>query len=133
MKYRGKRIRVVTAQIERDGRFLIAQRSSAGVLPGLWEFPGGRVEPDESDQQALARKLRERFGAEAEVGPLTLEVVHEYDDYTVDLVVYRARVPPGEFAGPGVPEYRWVAPEDLDRYPFPGADQQTVSQLLEEL
>lgn len=133
MKYRGQRIRVVTAQIERDGRYLIAQRSPDGVLPLLWEFPGGRVEAGETDQQALARKLFEKFGVPSEVGALSLEVVHEYEDYVVDLVVYRAKVPPGVLPAPRVHDYRWVAPEELDRYPFPGADQQTVSLLIEDL
>ena len=133
MKYRGQRIRVATAQIEQQGRYLISQRSPGGVLPLLWEFPGGRVDPGESDEEALLRKLREKFGVDAEIGALTLEVVHEYDDYVVDLVVYRASMPQGDFPSARVHAYRWVAPEELDRYPFPGADQQTVSQLLEEL
>ena len=60
-------IRLVAAVIEHDGRYLITQRRATAVLPGLWEFPGGRVEDGESDDEALRRELRERLGAEVEV------------------------------------------------------------------
>ena len=55
-------IRLVAAVIERDGRYLITQRRSTAVLPGLWEFPGGRVEDGETDEQALSRELARTAG-----------------------------------------------------------------------
>ena len=81
-------IRIVTARIERDGRYLITQRNPHAVLPLLWEFPGGRVEDGESDQDALRRELRDKVGIDAKVGELSLSVTHEYERYHLDMCVY---------------------------------------------
>ena len=62
-------IRVVAAVIEHGGRYLITQRNANAVLPLLWEFPGGRVEPDESETHALLREVKGRIGVEVIVGP----------------------------------------------------------------
>lgn len=123
-------IRVVAAEIERGGLYLITQRREHAVLPLLWEFPGGRVEPGEGDEEALRRELRERLGVEAAVGALLLHVAHEYDRYILDLMVYRV-VLGGEEPRPlGVRDLRWVEPTAFGDYTFPGADQQTVDALL---
>lgn len=122
-------IRVVAAEIERDGRFLITQRRPEATMPLLWEFPGGRVEPGESDTQALARELAEGMGITAEVGEQKIAVQHTYERYTLDFVVYRARTN-DEPKAIGVHDARFVAPEDFDQYEFPGADQKTVEALL---
>ena len=124
-------IRVVAARIERNGRFLITQRNPHSVLPLLWEFPGGRVEPGESDHDALARELLEKLGIAVEVEALSIQVTHEYERYYLDMLVYRATT--GDQPVPqGVYTVRWVAPDDFDQYQFPGADQQTVDALLGE-
>src|SRR6185369_12839853 len=64
----GKHIRVVAAVIEREGSYLITQRRETAVLPLLWEFPGGRVEENEGDEDALRRELRERLDTDAKIG-----------------------------------------------------------------
>jgi len=133
VKYAGQRIRVVAAEIVRDGRYLITQRPPKAVLPLLWEFPGGRVEGEETDEQALQREIDEKFGVTPTVRDLTLEVTHDYPEYTVNLRVYRCAVPPGEFAETHVYAYRWVAPDEFDRYEFPGADQATIDMLVRSL
>jgi len=125
-------IRVVAAEIERDGRYLITQRRPAAVLPLLWEFPGGRVEPGEPDAQALSREIAEKLGAAISVGELSLHVSHEYDAYTLDLLVYRAQLDGAEPSADKVNDLRWVLPEEFGDYQFPGADQQTVEALLGE-
>jgi len=123
------RIRVVIAEIERHGRFLITQRREGAVMPLLWEFPGGRVQPGETDAQALARSVRERLGVELAVEELTLQNEHAYDAYVVVLASYRAAVI-GEPQNLKVRDHRWAAPEDFDQYTFPDADQSTVDALL---
>ncbi len=133
MKYTGQQIRVVAAEVVRDGRYLITQRAPKAVLPLLWEFPGGRVEAGETDEQALQREIEEKFGVVPEVRDLTLEVTHDYPDYSVNLRVYRCAVPPGEFAEAHVHAYRWVAPAEFDQYEFPGADQATIDKLVRSL
>ncbi len=124
-------IRVVAARIERDGAFLITQRNPHAVLPLLWEFPGGRVEDDESDSDALIRELSEKVGIAATVTGLSIHVTHEYDRYHLDMLVYHATTTE-EPQPRGVHAVRWVAPADFGAYQFPGADQQTVDALLGE-
>ncbi len=124
-------IRVVTAEIERDGHYLITQRPPRAVLPLLWEFPGGKVEAGENDREALQRELQERFGLSGTIGALRQEIHHTYERYTLDMLVYRVELHEGEIPHRGkVHDHRWVAPEQFGDYRFPGADQQTVDTLL---
>ena len=124
--------RVVAALVERNGRYLIAQRRPQATLPLLWEFPGGRVEPGESDQQALKRELLGCMGVQVEVGDLVLHVTHGYSGYDLDLLVYQCELVGDEPRPIRVNDVRWVTPEQLSDFPFPGADQQTVDALLED-
>jgi 8-oxo-dGTP diphosphatase len=124
--------RVVAALIERDGSFLITQRAAWARLPLMWEFPGGKVEPGESDAEALARELRERLGILTDVGRLSLHVTHGYSGYDLDLLVYRCTIREGEPKAVRVQDLRWVPPEEFHNFRFPGADQKTVEALLEE-
>jgi 8-oxo-dGTP diphosphatase len=124
-------IRVVAAVIEKHGRFLITQRRAGGSLGGLWEFPSGKVEESESDEAALHRELRERVDVSIEVGEKLAGRTHCYDRYMVDLVLYRARLAPGQEPHPvGVDDLRWVAAGELENYRFPPADQGTTDALL---
>lgn len=130
-KYAGQKIRVVSAEIRRDGRYLIVQRLATSSLPHLWEFPGGRVPDHESPERCLRRLLMERLGVDVDVGELVMQVVHEYEQYTVDMQVYRCEVHADEEPRPvRVQDARWVEPSDFHRYEFPAADEQTISSLL---
>jgi 8-oxo-dGTP diphosphatase len=126
-----KTIRVVAAVVERQGHYLITQRRDQAVLANLWEFPGGKVEAGESDEDALRRELRERLDAEAHIGKKLGEKIHEYDGYRVALALYEAVLIEGRpLHAKRVKDFRWVASADFDQYPFPDADQQTMDQLL---
>ncbi len=129
-----RKIRVVAAQIERDGRYLITQRKPTSSLPLLWEFPGGRVEEGETDAQALARELLEEMKIEVEVKEASVSVTHEYAAYVIDFRVYRCALAGNveQIETIGVHDYRWVRPDELDDYEFPGADQATIDTLLNE-
>src|SRR6266568_4654784 len=118
-----RKIRVVGAMIERDGKYLITQRSARATLPLLWEFPGGRVEAGETDEEALARELREEMGIEVAVGTRVIHVEHAYENYDIDFCVYR-------FQHTGGQDHRWVSPQELDNYEFPAADEKTIAKLL---
>ena len=122
--------RVVSAEIQRGGRWLITQRSSHAVLPLLWEFPGGRVREGEQEEAALIRSLQARIGVEIEVIERLLEVRHDYEDYSVLLAVWRCSLGDQEPYAASVAGIAWVDPQDLADYPFPGADQRTVELLL---
>src|SRR5512138_3814970 len=110
-----RKIRVVGAMIEKDGRYLITQRSPNATLPLLWEFPGGRVEAGESDPEALARELREEMGIEVQVGDRAIHVEHAYEEYDIDFCVYRCRLVAGPIRNVRVYAHRWVLPEELDQ------------------
>jgi len=126
-----KTIRVVAAVVEREGRYLITQRRDQAVLANLWEFPGGKVEAGENDEEALKRELRERLDAEGHIGKKLGEKVHEYDGYRVALALYEATLDESKpLIAKRVKDFRWVASSEFDQYPFPDADQQTMDQLL---
>jgi 8-oxo-dGTP diphosphatase len=125
-----RKIRVVGAMIEQGGRYLITQRSPTATLPLLWEFPGGRVEPGETDQAALARELREEMDIGVEVGDRAIHVEHAYESYDIDFCVYRCRLVSGPVKNLRVHAHRWVLPEELDQYEFPPADEKSIAKLL---
>lgn len=123
-------IRVVAAVVEREGRYLITQRRPSAVLPLLWEFPGGRVEPGESDRDALRRELRERLGAETSVGQLISFVSHPYEHYTVELYLYECKLETDDLRALAVHDFRWVRSEEFDSYAFTPADEASMAKLL---
>lgn len=125
-----RKIRVVGAMIEKDGRYLITQRPPTATLPLLWEFPGGRVEPGETDPEALARELREEMAIDVAVGDRCVHVEHAYEEYDIDFCVYRCRLVSGPVQNIRVHTHRWVKPEELDDYEFPPADEKTIAKLL---
>jgi len=128
-----RQIRVVAAQIERDGHYLITQRKPSSSLPLLWEFPGGRVEENETDQDALGRELHEEMEIKVEVGEASVAVTHEYSAYIINFCVYRCKLITADenIKKIGVHDFRWVKPSELDDYEFPGADQATIDALLQ--
>jgi len=126
-----KMVRVVAAVVEREGRYLITHRREHAVLPSLWEFPGGKVEPGEADEDALRRELRERLDAEGKIGRKLGEKVHEYDGYRVSLALYEATLVEGRpLVARRVKDFPCVASSEFEQYPFPDADQKTMDQLL---
>lgn len=122
-------VRVTAAVIERDGRFLIARRPAGERRGGLWEFPGGTLEPGEDPRECLRRELREELGVEAEIGELLVRHVQVYEDVTIELSSYRARLLAGVPRAREHDALAWVAPEDLGAYEFPAADGPTVDRL----
>ena len=127
-----RQIRVVAAQIEKDGKYLITQRKPSSSLPLLWEFPGGRVEENESDEDALRREIKEEMHIDVDVGEPSVAVTHEYSAYVIDFRVYRCKIdaPDSAIKKIGIHDFRWVRPTELDDYEFPGADQATIDALL---
>jgi 8-oxo-dGTP diphosphatase len=122
---------VVAAVIEKDGRYLITQRRPSAVLPLLWEFPGGKVEPGESDEDALAREVRHRLGVEIEVREVMNRVHHSYEKYAIDLHLYACTLSSGEPEPRNVHNFRWVSSAEFDSVAFTPADERSMSQLLE--
>jgi len=122
-------IEVAAGLIFRDGRLLITQRPAGGHLAGLWEFPGGKREPDESFEECLLRELKEELGIEVAVGNLIQSITHNYPGKTVHLRFFRCAWIAHEPRAIGCPAFQWISREQLDEHEFPAAD----AQLLEAL
>ncbi len=119
---------VVAAVIEREGTFLLARRRPGSHLEGLWEFPGGGVDGEESPTDALAREIQEELGVTVRVAePLTF-AVHEDATRRVLLLFYRAEVD-GEPHGAEGQAVGWFTPADMARLPMPPADGGIVAML----
>jgi A/G-specific adenine glycosylase len=112
-----------------DGRFLIAQRPLAGLLGGLWEFPGGKKEDGETLPQALRREIREELALEIEVGRPLQPIKHAYTHFRITLHPFHARWLAGAPQHLGVADHAWVSLDNLDRYPFAVTDQKIIVQL----
>ncbi len=124
-------IRVVAAVIEHESRYLITQRNANAVLPLLWEFPGGRVEIEESEIACLLREVRGRIGVEVVAGPKLGEHLHDYTGYQVHLTMYSCKLPAEARPYPAtVADLRWVTSREFLDYDFPPADEKTMSKLL---
>jgi len=125
-------VRVVAAVIESGGRYLITQRRTTAVLPNLWEFPGGKVEPGEGDEDALRREIRERLDADVRVRQMISFVRHPYERYTVDLHLYQCELLSGVRAA-AVQDFRWIRSDQFEDYEFTPADEASMTKLLGEL
>ena len=119
---------VVAAVIEDDDRFLLTRRQSGVHLAGMWEFPGGKIDPGETPQVALERELREELGAEAEVGDRMFQTSHAYPDRTIELSFYRCNLKSAPRPVLGQ-EMRWVPRTELASLGFPAADTEFIALL----
>ncbi len=121
---------VAAALIVRDKEVLIGQRRPDQPMASLWEFPGGKIEPGESPQQALARELTEELGIRAEVGPAVTRIRHHYRrGGAVDLQFFTVREFSGEIDNQIYQQVRWVKLEDLPGYDFLAADRGLIKDL----
>ena len=123
-------IRVVAAVVEREGRYIITQRKKTAMLGGLWEFPGGKVEPGETDEAALAREFSHRLGVGIEIGKLISYVRHPYDRYAVDLYLYEGKLKSEGLEALAVAQFRWVDSRELEEVEFTPADEASMTKLL---
>lgn len=117
-----------------DDRILIAQRPTDGLLGGLWEFPGGKQEPDETLQEALVRELREELAINVTVGELFVKVRHAFTHFKITLHAYEAKymgaVPPHtEPQRIEAADYAWVTLDEMTQYSFGKADREVIAAL----
>lgn len=122
---------VAVALIDVDGRVLIAQRPEGKQLAGLWEFPGGKVEPGERPEAALIRELREELGVEVSESCLAPFVFasHAYDSFHLLMPLYLCRRWSGTVIAREHQALAWVKPNRLSDYPMPPADAPLVAWL----
>jgi 8-oxo-dGTP diphosphatase len=126
-------VRVVAALIPQpgdDSRFLVQQRLPGGSRGLLWEFPGGKVEPGESEPEALARECQEELDVRLRVGKRLWAGTHEYPDLTVELVLYAARLESGEPKTLGANALAYLTPAEMRALPFCEADIPPLEDLV---
>ncbi len=119
------------ALIDPDGRVLIAQRPPGKSMAGLWEFPGGKVEPGERPEESLIRELREELGIAVKeecLAPLTF-ASHLYPDFHLLMPLYVCRRWEGFVEAREGQQLKWVRPPELRNYPMPPADEPLISHL----
>lgn len=122
---------VAVALIDVDGRVLIARRPEGKSMAGLWEFPGGKVDPGETPEAALIRELQEELGidtAESCLAPLTF-ASHRYDGFHLLMPLYACRRWNGTVTAKEHQELAWVRPVRLGDYPMPPADAPLVAMI----
>lgn len=122
-------VEVVAALIWRGDHFFVCQRPADKARALLWEFPGGKVDPGESHEEALIRECREELAVDLKVGDLYMQVTHDYPDLQVRLFLYHARILAGE---PQLLEHadsRWITARQLDDFDFCPADEEIIRKL----
>jgi 8-oxo-dGTP diphosphatase len=122
-------IDVSAALIFHEGRLLITQRQADAHLGGLWEFPGGKREANETFEECLAREIREELGMEIAIGELFEEITHTYETKTVHLKFFICQWVRGEPHAQGCAAFKWINKNELAENKFPAAD----ALLLEKL
>ncbi|MFT4076796.1 MAG: 8-oxo-dGTP diphosphatase MutT [Asticcacaulis sp.] len=122
---------VAAALVDSDGRVLIAQRPEGKSLAGLWEFPGGKVEPGETPEVALIRELEEELGIVVKQACLAPFVFasHTYETFHLLMPLYLIRRWEGEPESKEHKALKWVRPNDMGQYPMPPADDPLVAWL----
>jgi A/G-specific adenine glycosylase len=121
---------VTAAIIRKNGKILITKRPSEGLLGGLWEFPGGKQEPNESLEECVRREIEEELGIQIAVYDQLAKVNHAYSHFRITLHAFNCTHVSGRAQKLGVADYKWVAPTDLPKYAFPKADR-VILDLLE--
>lgn len=121
---------VAAALILREGRVLICQRRPDQPMALQWEFPGGKIEPGESPEQALARELNEELGIDATVGGRVTHIRHNYrHGGAVDLLFFAVHEFTGELQNRIFQQFKWVRLEELPEYDFLAADRNLIKDL----
>jgi 8-oxo-dGTP diphosphatase len=119
------------ALVDPDGRVLIAQRPEGKSMAGLWEFPGGKIEPGERPEQSLIRELKEELGITVKpecLAPLTF-ASHTYPDFHLLMPLYVCRRWEGFVEAREKQRLKWVRPNELRNYAMPPADEPLISHL----
>ena len=127
-----KHYKVVAAVIEVDGKVLCMQRGETrySYTSHRWEFPGGKIEPGETPQQALHRELIEEMNLDVEVHELLASVTHDYPDFNITLDAFRCTAATTDFLMREHAACRWLPWDELPSLPWCAADERLIAQFL---
>lgn len=126
---------VACALVDADRRVLIARRPEGKAMAGLWEFPGGKVEPDETPEAAIIRELEEELGVETKtacLAPLSF-ASHSYESFHLLMPLFVCRRWQGTPVAREHTALKWVRPQALRDYPMPAADEPLIAPLCDLL
>lgn len=116
-----------------QGQILIDRRLQTGVLGGLWEFPGGKIEPGETVEECIKREICEELGIAIEVGKHLITIEHIYTHLHVTLIVHHCDYVSGTPQPLECDEVRWVTLAEIDEFPFPEANAQIIAALRQNV
>ena len=108
--------------VRKNGNLLITRRKLDGLLGGLWEFPGGKVEEKETAAAACIREIQEETGIQAEVDTFLTRIFHAYTHFKIEMDVFYCNYISGEIKLKGPIDHKWVQLRELEKYPFPRAN-----------
>ena len=111
------------------GQILIDRRKVGGTMGGLWEFPGGKIEPGETVEACIAREIQEELAIEIAVGEHLISIEHTYPTFNLTLTVHHCQHISGVPQPIESEEIRWVNIDDLDNYQFPAANIAIINAL----
>lgn len=123
------RQQVVVAVVYKNGRILIDKRKPDGLLGGLWEFPGGKIENEESLKAALKREIREELGITVRIKRPLITVQHAYSHFSVTLHTFECTFASGTPKCRTCVDYKWVYPKQLKNFAFPAANKKIIAVL----
>lgn len=115
-----------------QSQILIDRRRPEGLLGGLWEFPGGKIEPGETVEECIKREIREELEIEIELGSHLITIYHAYSHFSVILNVYHCRHLTGVPRPIECDEVRWVTLDELDQFTFPQGNLQIIDALRQQ-
>lgn len=123
---------VVAALIWDGDKFMICQRPAHKARGLLWELVGGKVEPGETKEQALVRECQEELAVTLKVGKLFMDVIHQYPDLTVHLILFHATIQEGVPQKLEHNDIRWITVREIDQYDFCPADEEILKKIRQD-
>lgn len=114
---------VSAAVLRKNGKILITRRKPEGHLGGLWEFPGGKVRENETPEQACVREIKEEVNLDISVDSFLASIKHAYTHFKIKMEIFNCTYVSGDLKLNGPVDFRWVSADELELFPFPGADR----------
>jgi mutator protein MutT len=114
---------------DQSGLILIAKRKAGGTMGGLWEFPGGKIEPGETVSECIVREIQEELAIEITVGDLAISIEHTYPQFQITLIAHHCQHISGIPQPIESDEVRWVNVADLHQYQFPAANLEIIDTI----
>jgi len=122
IKQKVPEVHIAIGVIRKKGQILITKRKSDGLLGGLWEFPGGKIKEDESSEEACIREIKEEVNLDIEIISHMAHVMHAFTHFKLQMDVYECRYLSGRVRLHGPVDFRWIKPNEMGKFPFPGAN-----------